>query len=212
MDLRTVLVLAGIVCILLAIVRGGIEGNWKIRELANWQSLLIGGFGVILLLIGLFLVGDEATTTANAGDEATTTANDGRPTTTTTVSPPQVEIRTPANGSRVPLEITATGTAKNIPEGARIWLVVKVGNGYFPQIGALTLLQNDEWSQQVLFGGPNDGGKTFMLMAVQADSAAHQRFDRWVRDGRATGNFPAMEEGGEYPAVKPLAAVTLIRS
>jgi len=156
---------------------------------------------------------DRAATTNNPTLVATTLAPTTLPPlTTTTVPPPQVEIRSPATGSRVPIEVTAIGTAKNIPEGARLWLVVKVGNGYYPQIGALTLLPNGEWSQPVLFGGPNDGGKTFMLMAVQADSAAHQRFDQWIRDGRATGNFPAMEEGGEYPTVKPLAAVTLIRS
>lgn len=155
----------------------------------------------------------RATPTNNPTRDSTTFAGTTLPPlTTTTVPPPQVEIRTPATGSRVPIEVTATGVAKNIPEGARLWLVVKVGNGYYPQIGALTLLPSGEWSQQVLFGGPNDGGKTFMLMAVQADSAAHQRFDRWIRDGRATGIFPAMEEGGEYPTVTPLAAVTLIRS
>jgi hypothetical protein len=88
---------------------------------------------------------------------------------------PRAMIFAPADGSNVPGEVMAKGTASNIPAGQTVWLVVYNGSQYWPQ-RPVTPAGGDEWTCTVGFGGGaiELNGKQFELLVVTADAAANK--------------------------------------
>jgi len=125
---------------------------------------------------------------------------------------PKVEVRTPAPGDGVDKITVATGTARDVLRGQRIWAIVKVDDGHYPQLSALDVPPGGGlWALSVLFGKDDDVGKPFTLLVVLASPEAHEAFTAWIERGRATGDYPGMREGVDYPAVTTLAASAVVR-
>jgi hypothetical protein len=120
--------------------------------------------------------------------------------------PAHVEIRSPAPGDSVAGQLAVSGVADRIPAGQTLWLIVKVGDGYYPQ-GAIDTLADGNWSEPVQLGSGPD--PIFTLLVVQADAGADDTFKGWIRGGSQTGNYPAMHQGVDFPSVLFLASVTV---
>ena len=122
LTIPSLLVIAGLICVVLAII-GGIGGKIEIIVPPERHRIL-GVVGVVFLVIGLvlgviiqFTPVDESVTPTPTPPITPTQAPS--PTPTLTPTPPleiTVKITSPKNGSSVPLENTVSGTSSNVPE------------------------------------------------------------------------------------------------
>jgi hypothetical protein len=110
-----------------------------------------------------------------------------------------VMLTTHQDGQSYPCETLARGT--NAPDiKGHIWPVVFTNGRFYPQDeggGAPRMLPNGTWFSTVRFGDCNadrDVGKTFQLIIVTADDAAHQEFLGWLKRGQTTGNWEGLVE------------------
>jgi hypothetical protein len=105
---------------------------------------------------------------------------------------PWITIVEPANGSRVPGEVTARGTGRNIPAGQTVWGVVQIGGQYWPQ-RPVTRVGGD-WTCLVGFGGGAKelDGRQFELLVVTADADTNKAWLDWIAEGERTGNYPGL--------------------
>jgi hypothetical protein len=127
---------------------------------------------------------------------------------------PNVIIEMPSPDQRVAQAITAHGTARNVPEGLTLWLIVQDGHEFYPQTKVyLPPNGTGRWAQPVHFGRvAGDVGQTFTLYAVGADAATNSRFEIFLQQEAAHQNPPALTEaGGTYPRVVTYASVSVIR-
>jgi hypothetical protein len=105
---------------------------------------------------------------------------------------PDARITSPADGSNVPGEVTAQGSARNVPGGQTLWCVVHIGGLYWPQKPVTRI--GDNWTCLAGFGGGaiEHNGKKFDLLLVMADGEANKAWVDWLTEGAKTGNFPGM--------------------
>jgi len=80
---------------------------------------------------------------------------------------PSAQIAYPVEGQEVRCEETARGRASHVSTSSPIFLVVRVGNGFYPQ----GRIWSDRWTMTVFFGGPNDAGRPFVLLAQTTNRA-----------------------------------------
>jgi PKD repeat protein len=106
-----------------------------------------------------------------------------------------LKITSPLNGATVNIQETVKGTAKNIPKGYKIWILVypHPANRYYPQSGKLTL-QKGKWSIPVYIGVKENVGDKFDILAVLANKKASDKFTEYIKTGEKTNSWPGMVE------------------
>ena len=112
------------------------------------------------------------------------------------VSPtPDIRITYPLSAATVNVQENVAGTAKNIPEGDEIWILVHPHNvnKYYPQRSS-AVIQNGEWSLAVGIGSESDAGKEFDIIAVLADSKTQEEINKYFDDCEETGKWPGMDK------------------
>ncbi len=120
---------------------------------------------------------------------------------TPTMSPPpeSVTLSNIQDGQEVPCENIAKGTYP-LDLKDEIWPLVYVSGRYHPQDNGGQAAQKirGNWLQTVRFGvcdqPQRDVGKTFQLVIVTADESANAAFEKYLKTGQATGNWPGMNE------------------
>jgi PKD repeat protein len=105
----------------------------------------------------------------------------------------QIKITYPSKGATVNIQETVKGTAKNIPKGYKIWILVypHPANRYYPQSGKLTL-KNGKWSIPVYIGVKDNVGEKFDIFAVLANKQASDKFTEYIKTGEKTNSWPGM--------------------
>ncbi len=101
---------------------------------------------------------------------------------------PTVKIISPLNGSYVNMNEQVLGISANIPKDSKVWIVLyeeKVDR-YYPQ--PLPIDKDGDWTCAAQFGGENDDGEPFVIIAVVADEAAIKLFEN--DGGRGLIVFP----------------------
>lgn len=97
------------------------------------------------------------------------------------------KILLPAEGSVVETQFTASGTFQGTAR--HLWLVVKVGNLYWPKEPEVKPDQG-QWTSTVNEGG--DPGIKFELILVDVSDAASQMFQKLITDGAARQSWPGL--------------------
>ena len=101
----------------------------------------------------------------------------------TTPSPTAVKtsvaITYPTNNSDVNASEWVRGTSQNIPNGQQLWIVVHEGNLYFPMVDRVEINIDGTWTYNTTIGQTGDGGKSFNILAVLADSSAQSTVQAW---------------------------------
>lgn len=108
---------------------------------------------------------------------------------------------------------TARGTARGIPGDVALWLVIEVGDHFYPQ-QRITPLPDGRWECPVWFGavGKDDVGELFTLHAVGADADASSRFEIFGQLAAAQQSLaPLSRAAGSYPPVEQYASVRVRR-
>ena len=103
-----------------------------------------------------------------------------------------VKITFPSDSSLVNIKETVTGTAQNIPEGQKLWILVYsvTANKFYPQSGNVNII-NGEWLLTVGLGTKENIGETFKIIAVLADQESNEELMNYIYTGPSTG-WPGM--------------------
>jgi len=90
------------------------------------------------------------------------------------------------------MEDTINGTAKNIPNGQQLWIVIHIhGEEFYPQ--KPVAVQNDgSWSLPVQFGGARDVGTKFDIYAVLADKNAQKVLNNYIDESTNANSWKGM--------------------
>jgi hypothetical protein len=164
-------------------------------------GLLLTILGVVTVLAPAFAPslrgGQNPATTQGASAPTTVTPAPGAAKATTTTSPsPLVNIISLKDGQHVPTNINVVhGTSKYVPSGDEIWLAVIVEGiaRFYPQNGPVPVRPDGDWtSPPVIFGGKQDVGRKFDLLAVLANRSAGEAFSRYLQNGQKTKSFPGL--------------------
>ena len=111
-------------------------------------------------------------------------AGDGREQSATTTG----RIDSPSAGERVPMVITASGSATGLVRGHQLWVLVQFlpSGPYFP---AAVVQDGDRWAAADLYvGGPGQAGQDFLLHLADFGPAAQQKLDIYFeQERRAAG-------------------------
>ena len=141
------------------ILTGMVGSNIKLKE--NISDKKIGKiFFLLVAIIPLFLGSMCTITDAAVSDNNTT----------------KIEITFPPDKALVKMTTGAQGTAVNVPDGKKLWIVVSDGYAnYFPQ--TLTKFDKNntsEWrANSIGLGDQSDGGMYYRINAVLADENAN---------------------------------------
>lgn len=102
-----------------------------------------------------------------------------------------VRIHEPRQGDRVGASGFVRGTAR-VPPGAALWLLArrKDQEGWWPQGSGPVAFGGEQWGHPCTYGEAQDVGHEFEIAAVVVDAAAAQRLQRWIDEGRRSGNHP----------------------
>lgn len=210
------LIVVGVLLILAGVV--GVLIYPKVVAVGErWQRWVVASLGLVLLMPGLVLAfrtdggpdpANGTTSTSALGGTtpaAPTTTTEGRP----VPRPPRGEILIPQAGT-VPREMTASGTARDVPEGHSVFLLVEIGRHY-PQGPLLQLLPDGTWSRVVRFGQPGDSNQRFNLHLVEAGPAGTATLNTYLRRAQETGEFPGIAANAIPSDVKFLDSVAVTR-
>ena len=105
----------------------------------------------------------------------------------------EIAITSLKAGTKVGREVpSVAGTYVGIPADRDLWLVVFVGNNYFPQTKPATLVPDvREWEYgTVYFGEPDSPPGDYTLLAVLADSDASEEFWKHFDGSAIHGELP----------------------
>ena len=83
------------------------------------------------------------------------------------------------------------GTWQNIPKGEQLWIVVQEGNLYFPMVDRVEINTDGTWMYNTTIGQTGDGGKSFDILAVLADSSAQSTVQAWYQHPYDLQSIPA---------------------
>jgi PGF-pre-PGF domain-containing protein len=99
-----------------------------------------------------------------------------------------LKITYPSNASLVNIQETVTGTAENIPEGQKLWILVypQSANKFYPQSGNVNIIDG-KWSLTIGLGTKDNIGETFKIIAVLADQESSEEFTNYMSTGPSTG-------------------------
>jgi PGF-pre-PGF domain-containing protein len=129
----------------------------------------------LILLILLFLCYTcTLTNAAQSNDEST------------------IKITYPSDASFVNIKETAIGTAGNIPEGQKLWILIypPAANKFYPQHWSVNVISGN-WSIPVELGTKYNAGETFKIIAVLADQESNKELTNYINTGNSTG-WPGM--------------------
>lgn len=126
--------------------------------------------------------------------------------------PVTIIIKSPTDGSKVPMIQTIQGHASDIPAGSQIWLVLyahEPTNRYYPQ-KVIIPERNGDWSiRNMNIGNRNDAGYKFDIMAIMANEFVQKEFMTYVKASNKAGNWPGI---AQLPVgAKEYGAITVIR-
>jgi PGF-pre-PGF domain-containing protein len=104
-----------------------------------------------------------------------------------------IKITYPSNSSSVNIQETVTGTAENIQEGQKLWILVYPlkANKFYPQNGNVNVT-NGAWSLTIGIGTSDNIGETFDIIAVLADQKAQEEFINYTNTGIKNDTWPGM--------------------
>jgi hypothetical protein len=114
---------------------------------------------------------------------------------------PAVNITSPEKNASVSMNESVNGTAKGIPAGYTMFMVVLANKTYHPQGYPINLTKDGRFSTRAYFGGENDSGTKFELLAVVADARATKELDAYLNKADKEKTYPGM------PALPKGAAV-----
>jgi hypothetical protein len=196
------------------------------------QNLLIGVFGICLLIIGgaiAFKLGQQtplistqpSPTPTSTSTSSPTPTSSSTPTSTPTASPssspttnpslqPSVNITSPKEGQSVPNGVALEGTIENLPKNEELWIVIRIGNIYYPQRGSVSINGN-QWSGTGYVGRSGSGadtGRKFTILIVAASKETGEKYTKYLNEADAKGSYPGIPKlfGG-----KPIKSITVIR-
>lgn len=201
-DIPTILVIAGIVFIFLAIA-GRITGKVETSIPPDKQNVL-GIIGAVLLVLGLtapstgIFFPPEKVPISNSTPTATPIA---------TATPSlNITITSPKEGEIVPVSTLISGIfSGEIPKGQYMWVVInpeKATGKWWPQGGRITPL-NGQWDVQAVMGVDQDKGTIFKVMVILVNETDDQHYFEYLARG---------EKNGSYPAIPLPAIVNIINS
>ena len=106
----------------------------------------------------------------------------------------RVEFTTPQSGDRVAGEGDVSGSAKNLPPGAHVWVFAhRRGLGlWWPQGGGAAKVQEGRWRVFVTYGQSRDLGSDFELTTAVLSDAADADMNNWIKRAEETGNYPGI--------------------
>src|ERR1019366_6274791 len=87
----------------------------------------------------------------------------------------EIAITFPGADGKVGAEDTVKGKARNLPNGAHLWVLThRKGIGlWWPQGGGEGAIEKGEWNVFVTFGEARDQGRQFEILAVVVDEPTH---------------------------------------
>jgi hypothetical protein len=197
--IATLLVIAGLVFLFVALVR---VGGKFILHVANPKTVLI--IGTLLVVAGLISaitgIPDrsselEGTPTPTATPTPSTTSTPTEiPTLTSGVKIPEVKITYPSNTAAVNIQETVTGTARNVPEGQKLWILVypPAANKFYPQSQNVNIV-SEEWSTPIGIGTKDNVGEIFDIVAVLADQKAQEELTNYINTGVKNNSWSGMD-------------------
>lgn len=170
-----------------------------------WQRWISVGLGIVLLLLGILLA-LKPETPPTLRVTPTTSVPQGP---TTLAARSSGAITSPQPGP-VSKDVQVAGTASNIDDSEKVWLVVEVGS-FYPQAGPIPVLADSRWSGFARFGQDDDAGKTFTLHLVTTGPTGTQVFNEYLRRGQNTGQFPGITRDALPSDIRYLASITVVR-
>jgi serine/threonine protein kinase len=97
-----------------------------------------------------------------------------------------IEIRVPADGARVPEQVTVEGRmGRLLPPGSHLWLVVRPlveGGRWYPSHGEISVGPDGAWTTEIYLGGPAEVGHEIRVGVV--DAATHAELVRHLAERR----------------------------
>jgi hypothetical protein len=138
-QVQVVLVVAGLACVVIAILGSGDFVRVVIPELKRWARISLAAIGVLVFAFAFIpelISSPSGPANAASTPSATSQSPSARGTVTPTPSPtpsglaspmpPKVTISSPPNGAHLPNNTFGTsGIAEGVPSGDDLWLVVK---------------------------------------------------------------------------------------
>ena len=108
---------------------------------------------------------------------------------------PRGEIALPARGKEVSSPFTAEGTLSNIPPDRRVWLAVRLDDGFFLQRTAEIPSQNRHWTAKITEPRSGLGADlSFSLALLTVDRLAHRGIEESLRRGRGGAAGPVLRQ------------------
>jgi hypothetical protein len=117
-----------------------------------------------------------------------------------------VKIAFPLN--TVQIQDTVSGTAKDIPEGKQLWILIYPKNAlkYYPH--QVDIKNDGSWKFMAQFGQEHNVGDKYDILAVLADKNASNNFATYINTA-ADNNWPGMENLLE--GTDEITTITVIR-
>jgi hypothetical protein len=209
-----ILILGGLILLFFAIIGKVMFPRLESTLLLTPKARIgVGLLGAIAVALGLFAslsrIEPSATT---PGPTPNPTVAASSPAASPSPSAPDGKITSVQSGSKVAHESIVTGTATNIPEGHRLWLVVKSGSTYYPEYGPLVLLADGTWSTpSVVTGATEDRGKSFTWNLVETGTAGTMQFTEYRKKGEATKIYGGIALADLPADAKFLHSVPVVR-
>ncbi len=109
---------------------------------------------------------------------------------TPTAGQTTVHIKYPTDNGIVQIRETIIGTAKNIPEGKHLWILIYPHSAYkyYPQY-PVNIESNGSWKLPVQFGGEEHVGYKFDIYAVLADDNAQKELNKYIEESEKTKSW-----------------------
>lgn len=198
-QLQVVLVIAGLVLVVIAILGSGDYVKVVIPTLKPWARLLLAGIGVVVFLLA-FIPGAISSPSSSVRAASTPSTPQHTKSANPTDSPTPTSVQTsvtitsPPNGARLPdSTFGASGTAQNVSAGYSLWLVIKPPTYYKWYPVARLAVVNGSWKIQMNKICPAGGRQNLRVLLVP--NSADARLTTYVSRRSGThdpgiGNMP----------------------
>jgi hypothetical protein len=122
-----------------------------------------------------------------------------------------IHIKYPTDNGIVQIKETITGTAKNIPEGKHIWILIypQEAYKYYPQY-PVDIKSDGSWKLPVQFGGEEHVGYKFDIYAVLADDNAQKEFNKYIEESEKAKSWNGIRVLPEGTSI--ITKLTVIRA
>lgn len=121
---------------------------------------------------------------------------------------PEIKITYPLNTAEIQERIE--GTAKNVPEGKEVWIVIYPHTAvkYYP-IKEVSI-QNEKWELPAQFGESKDTDTEFDIIALLANEQAQDEFTTYLEECEKSKSWPGIDELPEGVEIYDTVTVTRI--